>query len=66
MCNSKQQEWESPSPNIEPDSDEIFIPKIPWDEGNTLDGDDNDNDDDDNGDESEGYLPIMPNLEERR
>ena len=45
MFNSEQQEWERPDPNIEPDSDEIFIPEIPWDDDNTPDTDDSDSED---------------------
>ncbi len=53
MPGSGQPEWEQPDPNIERDSDEIIIPRIPWDDDNPPDLEDTDNDDIDDDEEEE-------------
>ena len=44
---SEQLEWERPDPNIEPDPDEVIIPKVPHDDDVSTDIEDTDNDEED-------------------
>ena len=39
MTGSERSEWEQPDPNIEPDPDEIVIPKVPYEEDDSADSD---------------------------
>ncbi len=45
MTGSELNEWETPDPNREPDSDEIIIPMVQYDDDNPPDREDTDSDD---------------------
>ncbi len=53
MPSSGPLEWERPNPDVEVDSDEIIIPRVPYDDDNPPDLEDTDNDDVDEEEEEE-------------